>query len=112
MTESQPKAHWARLNLALSRELVSKPPDLWLVSSEGFSLPTHTSLLTMHSPLLKTLLSSTSYFKVNSFSNSLSVPIPALPLSLLLKLLSEGSVSHDLPYNPLEVLDFVFESFL
>ena len=104
MTASQPEGHWARLNLALSRELLWKAPNLWLVSSEGFSLPTHTSLITLHSPLLKTLLSSSSSLEF-SCSNSLSVPVPALPLSLLLTLLSEGSVSHSLPYNPLEVLE-------
>ena len=104
MTASQHEGHWARLNLALSRELLWKAPNLWLVSSEGFSLPTHTSLITLHSPLLKTLLSSSSSLEF-SCSNSLSVPVPALPLSLLLTLLSEGSVSHSLPYNPLEVLE-------
>ena len=104
MTASQPEGHWARLNLALSRELLWKAPNLWLVSSEGFSLPTHTSLITLHSPLLKALLSSSSSLEF-SCSNSLSVPVPALPLSLLLTLLSEGSVSHSLPYNPLEVLE-------
>lgn len=103
MTPSQPEAHWARLNLAVSRELLTKAPDLWLVSTEGFHLPTYASLLTLHSSLLKNLLSSSSSFY--SCSSSLSVPIPALPLSLLLTLLSEGYVSHNLPFNPLEVLE-------
>ena len=101
MTTAQPDDHWARLNLALSTELLSKAPNLWLVSSEGFSLPTQASLLTLHSPMIKTILSSFT----SSYSNSLSVPVPALPLSLLLTLLSKGSVSHRLPYNPLEVLE-------
>ena len=94
--------HWARLNLAMSSELTLKPPDLWLISSEGFFLPTNASLLTLHSHLLKTLLSHSSF---NSSSSSLSIPIPALPLSLLLALLAQGSVNHHLPFNPLEVLE-------
>ena len=110
MSPSQSEGHWARLHLALRTELLSKAPDLWLVSSEGFSLPTYASLLALHSPLLKTFLSSSnsssSSSSESSSSSSISLPIPALPLSLLLTLLSEGSVSHNLPYNPLEVFDF------
>ena len=41
----QAAGHWDRLNRALRGHLSSTPPDLWLVSSEGFSLPTHSSLL-------------------------------------------------------------------
>ena len=98
------EGHWSRLKLAVRTQVLSKSPDLWLVSSEGFSLPTYASLLTLHSPLLKTLIPS-SFFSSSSSTSSLSVPIPALPLSLLLSLLSEGSVSHSLPFNPLEVLE-------
>ena len=102
MTSSPPPGHWARISLAVKTQLMSTPPDLWLVSSEGYSLPTWASLLTLHSPLLKTLLlSSTS--SPSTSSSSLSLPVPALPLSLLLSLLSEGSVSHHQPFNPLEV---------
>ena len=100
MALSQPSGHWARLSLAMRSQLSSKTPDLWLVSSEGFSLPTFASLLTLHSPLLRTLLSSTTN---TSSTSSLSLPVPALPLHLLLSLLSQGSVSHHVPFNPLEV---------
>ena len=103
------EGHWSRLNLAVRTQVQSKAPDLWLVSSEGFSLPTFASLLTLHSSLLRTLIPSSfswsSSSSPSSSTSSLSLPIPALPLSLLLSLLSEGSVSHSLPYNPLEVLE-------
>ena len=103
-SQSQPPGHWDRVSLAVRTQLLSNPPDLWLVSSEGYSLPTYTSLLTLHSPLLKALLSSTSSFFSNTSSTfSLSLPVPALPLQLLISLLSQGSVSHHVPFNPLEV---------
>ena len=92
-----PAGHWARISSAVRSQLCSSPPDLWLVSIEGFHLPTHLSLLTLHSPLLKDILSS------NNSSTSLSLPVPALPLGLLLSLLAQGSVSHKVPFNPLEV---------
>ena len=101
MVSSQPPGHWDRVSLAVRTQLLSNPPDMWLVSSEGFSLPTYTSLLTLHSPLIKALLSSTS----TSSTFSLSLPVPALPIQLLISLLSQGSVSHHVPFNPLQVLE-------
>ena len=104
MGSSAPPGHWARLNSALETQLLSISPDLWLVSSEGYSLPTYASLLTLHSPLLKDILSS------NNSSTSLSLPVPALPLGLLLSLLAQGSVSHKVPFNPLEVFFFIMSN--
>ena len=101
MTPSHPPGHWARISLAVRTQLMSTGPDLWLVSSEGYSLPTYASLLTLHSPLIKTLLVSSN--SSPSSTSTLSLPVPALPLQLLLSLLSEGSVSHHQPFNPLEV---------
>lgn len=101
MASLPPSEHWTRLSLALSSQLSSISPDLWLVSNEGYSLPFHASLLTLHSPLAKTLLSSTSVSK--STTNFISLPIRALPIRLLLSLLSHGVVSHHEPFNPLEV---------
>ena len=100
MATAQPKDHWGRLNLAVKSELSWKPPDLWIVSKEGFYLPTSTSLLILHSSLLNTILSSS-----NMSSSCIFLPIPALPISVLLTLLSEGAVSHNLPFNPHQVLE-------
>ena len=111
-----PAGHWARISSAVRSQLCSSPPDMWLVSIEGFHLPTHLSLLTLHSPLLKALLSSsttsTTNSSINSTTNSLSLPITALPLHLLLSLLSEGSVSHHVPFNPLEVFHHLSVAFI
>ena len=100
MATAQPKDHWGRLNLAVKSELSWKPPDLWIVSKEGFYLPTSTSLLILHSSLLNTILSSS-----NMSSSCIFLPIPALPISFLLTLLSEGAVSHNLTFNPHQVLE-------
>ena len=88
--------HSSRLSLALSS---SPPPDLWLVSSEGFSLPCHSSLLSLHSPTIRLLLSS------SPLSTSLSLPVPALPLSMLISLLRQGTASHHTSFDPVTVLE-------
>merc|ERR1712129_238682 len=88
--------HGGRLSSALSS---LGPPDLWLVSSDGWHLPSHSLLLSIYSPLIHSLLSS------SPLPSSLSLPIPSLPLSLLLSLLSTGSVSHHSVFSPVDILE-------
>ena len=61
--------------------------EVTLVSEEGLLLPTSSLLLALHSPSLASLLAS-----LPPTPPSISVPAPALPLRLLLKLLSRGVV--------------------
>ena len=62
------------LSSSLSSLLLS-PPDLHLVSSEGYSLASHSLLLTLYSSSLPSLLS----FLPPSPTHSLSLPFPLLP---------------------------------
>merc|ERR1712129_425715 len=88
--------HGGRLSSAISS---LGQPDLWLVSSDGWHLPSHSLLLSLHSSLIHSLLSS------STLPCSLSLPIPSLPLSLLLSLLSTGSVSHHSMFSPVDILE-------
>merc|ERR1712129_573897 len=88
--------HGGRLSSAISS---LGQPDLWLVSSDGWHLPSHSLLLSIYSPLIHSLLSS------SPLPSSLSLPIPSLPLSLLLSLLSTGSVSHHSVFSPVDILE-------
>ena len=76
-------------------------PDLWLVSSEGFHIPTHSFLLTLHSRFMKDLLSN------SHLKTSVNIPIPALPLSMLISLLRKGNLSlsnNELLDNDLNIM--------
>ena len=90
-----PSQHLSRLLSTLP----CLPSDLWLVSSEGYSLPSHSLLLCLHSPSLRHLLSSL------PSPNCLSLPLPALTLSSLLSLLTSGSCSSSVNFNPTLVIE-------
>jgi hypothetical protein len=91
--------HPARLVSALSSS-TSGPSDLWLVSAEGLHLPAHRLPLVLHSRLLRDLLAS-----CGSLPASLSLPLPAGALSLLLSLLRTGAAARPAPFPPLQVLE-------
>ena len=86
----------------LSTLVPSLPPDLWLVSSEGFHLPTNRFLLALYAPDLNQLISSSS--SSSSLPTSISIPMPALSVSLLLTLLTTGNIAQDSLFSPLDLL--------
>ena len=88
------------LSSSLSSLLLS-PPDLHLVSSEGYSLASHSLLLTLYSSSLPSLLLSLP----PSPTHSLSLPFPAHSLSSLLSLLTRGNSLSTSSFNPLEVIE-------
>ena len=96
---SSPSLHSYLLSSSLSSLLLS-PSNLHLVSSEGFFLPTHSLLLTLHSPSLSSLLSSVP----PSSLPSLHLPFPALTLSSLLSLLATGESSSPSSFNTLHIV--------
>ena len=85
----------------LFSSLPLSPPDLYLVSSEGFYLPTLRLLLTLHSPSFSSLLSP---LPPSPFQ-TLHLPLPALTLSSLLSLLATGQSSSPDHFNPLQVVE-------
>ena len=91
-------SHIPRLS-TIATSFSSLHPDLWLVSSEGFHLPANRFLLTLYAPYLSTILPGPS-----SSPTCLSLPMPALPISLLINLLTNGSVAHSSVFNPLDLL--------
>ena len=91
-------SHLARLSTLVP----SLPPDLWLVSSEGFHLPTNRFLLALYAPDLNQLISSSS--SSSSLPTSISIPMPALSVSLLLTLLTTGNIAQDSVFSPLDLL--------
>ena len=93
MSKMPPSKHLSRLLSSLS----SLPPDMWLVSREGFSLPSHSLLLSLYSPWLRKLLPSS--------PTSLSLPLPAQTLSSLLSLLTTGSSTSSSCFNPTLVIE-------
>ena len=95
-----PSLHTSLLASSLTSLRLS-PPNIYIVSSEGFSIPTHSLLLTLHSFSLSSLLSSLP----TSPLPSLHLPFPALPLSSLLSLLATGKSSSSASFNPLLVVE-------
>ena len=92
-------SHARHLSSSLSF-LTNSDPDVNLVSIEGFLVPTHSMLLSLHSPYLRPLLIS------SSTSLAISIPLPAHPLAALLGLLATGNSKHEQPFDPIQVKIF------